>query len=75
MQVPLTDDQLVETMREFVTASNRLENLSGRGGADLRLLEEVAEHRRLAGIALQDALIQRGWRCPSYEMGRVSAGL
>lgn len=73
--MPLTDERLVATMREFVTASNRLENLSSHRRTDLRLLEEVAEQRRLAGIALQEALVERGWRSPSYDMGRVSAGM
>lgn len=57
---------MIEAMRTFVTASNRLDNLTGRDTPDLRLLEEVQEQRRLAGIALQEALVARGWRRPSY---------
>lgn len=62
----LTDDRLVETMRAFVTAANRLATLSSRASVDLRLLEEVSEQHREAGLALQEALVQRGWRSPSY---------
>ena len=62
----MTDDRLVETMRAFVTASNRLENLTGRSTPDLRMLEQVAEERRRAGEALQEALVQRGWRSPPF---------
>ncbi|MGB8652300.1 MAG: hypothetical protein WCD35_16765 [Mycobacteriales bacterium] len=60
----LTDDRLVEAMRTFVTASNRLDHLVGKADADLRLLEQVSEQKRAAGQALQEALVQRGWRCP-----------
>lgn len=62
----LTDDKLVDTMRAFVTASNRLDNLSSRPGVEPALLDEVAEQRRVAGLALQEALVERGWRRPTY---------
>jgi hypothetical protein len=65
--VQLTDDRLIAAMRDFVTATNRLENLAGRGSTDLRVLEEVSEQRRQAGELLQDALVERGWRRPSYS--------
>jgi len=60
----LTDDRLMATMRSFVTASNRLENLVGRQGSDLMLMEQVSEDLRLAGIALREALVARGWQSP-----------
>ena len=62
----VTDDKLVDVMRAFVTASNRLDNLGLRDAPDLRLLEEAAEARRQAGLALQEALVERGWRRPGY---------
>ncbi len=66
-RVQLTDDRLIAAMRDFVTATNRLENLAARGSTDLRVLEQVSEQRRQAGELLQDALVERGWRRPSYS--------
>ena len=63
----LTDDRLIAAMRDFVTATNRLENMAARGSTDLRLLEQVSEERRVAGEQLQQALVERGWRRPSYS--------
>jgi hypothetical protein len=60
----LTDDTLVESMREFVTASNRLQYLSRQDHLDLRQLDQAAAKRREAAQALQDALVSRGWRRP-----------
>ena len=62
----LTDDRLVAAMRTFVTASNRLEVVTTRPTTDLNLLEQVTEEHRRAGQVLQEALLQRGWRNPSY---------
>ncbi len=64
--VLLTDDRLVAAMRTFVTASNRLEVVTTRPTTDLNLLEHVTEEHRRAGQVLQEALLQRGWRSPSY---------
>lgn len=60
----LTDDRLVETMREYVTAANRVQYLSERDHLDLRRLEEAAEAQRQAAATLQEALVSRGWRRP-----------
>lgn len=60
----LTDDKLVDTMREFVTASNRLQFLSRQDHLDLRQLDEAGERHREATAALQEALVARGWRRP-----------
>lgn len=60
----LTDDTLVDTMREFVTASNRLQYLSCQDHLDLRSIDQAAEQRRAAARALQEALVARGWRRP-----------
>jgi hypothetical protein len=60
----LTDDRLVDTMREFVTAANRLQYLSGQDHLDLRLLDEAGDKHREAALALQEALVARGWRRP-----------
>jgi hypothetical protein len=60
----LTDDRLVDTMRDFVTAANRLQYLSQQDHLDLRLLDEAGDKHREASIALQEALVARGWRRP-----------
>lgn len=60
----LTDDTLVESMREFVTASNRLQYLSAQDHLDLRRIDQAAQKRREAARALQEALVSRGWRRP-----------
>lgn len=60
----LTDATLVDTMREFVTASNRLQYLSHQDHLDLRSLDQAAEKQRQAARALQEALVARGWRRP-----------
>lgn len=60
----LSDDTLLDTMRAFVTATNRLRHLAGQDRVDLRLLDEVGEDQRRAAAALQEALVARGWRRP-----------
>jgi hypothetical protein len=60
----LTDDTLVEAMRELVTATNRLQYLSLQDHLDLRLLDEAGDRHREASLALQEALVARGWRRP-----------
>ncbi|HUR51515.1 MAG TPA: hypothetical protein VMZ11_05280 [Mycobacteriales bacterium] len=60
----LQDDRLIDTMREFVTAANRLQYLSLKGHLDLHQIEEASETHRQASSALQEALVSRGWRRP-----------
>ena len=60
----LTDDRLVDTMREYVIAANRVQYLSQRDHLDLRQLEDAGETQRQAATALQEALVSRGWRRP-----------
>ena len=65
----LTDDTLVEAMRAFVTASNRLQYLSRQEHLDLRVVDEAGAKQREAARALQDALVSRGWRRPGSLEG------
>ena len=58
----LTDDKLIDTMRAFVTATNRVQHLSS--GTDLASLERATVDHRDAARALQQALLERGWRQP-----------
>jgi hypothetical protein len=60
----LTEDRLVEAMRSFVIATNRVENIVTRAEPDLRLLEQASEDRRASALALQQALYDHGWRHP-----------
>ena len=58
----LTEDRLVQAMRSFVIATNRVENIVAKGDPDLRVLEQATEERLEAAIALQQALQDHGWR-------------
>ena len=60
----LTEDRLVEAMRSFVIATNRVENIVARAQPDLHLLEQATEDRRESALALQQALYDHGWRHP-----------
>lgn len=65
----LSDDKLVDTMREFVTATNRVKHLSAQDRVDLKLLDQVGQDQRQAAAALQEALVSRGWRRPGQLQG------
>jgi hypothetical protein len=60
----VVDDKLVETMRAFVTAANRLDYLSQRDHIDLGQMEAASREHRRASDELQQALVSRGWRRP-----------
>ena len=60
----VVDDKLVESMRAYVTAANRLEYLTHRDHINLRDVEEAGLEHRRASESLQDALVARGWRRP-----------
>ena len=64
MLLMLTDDKLVDSMRAFVTATNRVQHVSSQAHLDLRQLDEATSSQQLAAQALQEALVQRGWRRP-----------
>lgn len=62
----LVDDRLVAAMRELVIATNRLEHHNARGDLDLKTLDRLQAERDAAGTAVQDALLERGWRRPAW---------
>jgi hypothetical protein len=64
MLMTLSDDRLVDAMRAFVTATNRVQHLEGRPVLDMHQLDEATTSQREAATALQEALVQRGWRRP-----------
>ena len=61
----LTDDRLVDTMRDYVMATNRLQYLSQKEHVDLIQVEQASEAHREATLAFQHALVSRGWRHPA----------
>jgi len=56
--------RLVDAMRMLVTATNRLQHIEDQDRRDLGLLERVSAEQRAAAAALQEALLERGWRRP-----------
>jgi hypothetical protein len=60
----LTDDRLVEAMRTYVTSANRLQYLSQKEHLDLGALDQARQAHREATLAVQEALITRGWSLP-----------
>ena len=64
MLMTLTDDKLVDAMRDFVTATNRVQHLEGRPVLDMSQLDAATTSQREAASTLQDLLVQRGWRRP-----------
>jgi serine phosphatase RsbU (regulator of sigma subunit) len=64
MLLMLTDDRLVEAMRAFVTATNRVQHLSQQPRLDMHLLDQASEAQGEAARLLNEALVQRGWRRP-----------
>ena len=66
MLMTLTDDRLVEAMRAFVTATNRVQHLATRPELDTRQLDAATTTQEEAAEVLQTALVQRGWRRPGF---------
>ncbi|MDP3712871.1 MAG: hypothetical protein Q8R60_10375 [Mycobacteriales bacterium] len=66
LALALTDDRLVAAMRDLVIATNRLEHHAGRGELDLATMDRLQAERDEAGTALQEALLERGWRRPTW---------
>jgi hypothetical protein len=62
----ITDRRLVDAMRLLVTATNRLQHIEGLDHRELGQLERVSAEQRAAAAALQEALLERGWRRPGH---------
>lgn len=62
----LVDDRLIAAMRQVVIATNKLEHHRTRGELDLSALDALLKERDAAGVALQEALLERGWRRPAW---------
>ena len=64
MLLMLTDDRLVDAMRAFVTATNRVQHVSSRAQLDMHEVDMATTAQQDAANALNEALVQRGWRRP-----------
>jgi hypothetical protein len=64
MLLMLTDDRLVDAMRAFVTATNRVQHVSSRAHLDMHEVDVATSAQQEAANALNEALVQRGWRRP-----------
>lgn len=59
-----SDQQLLDLMRSYVVATNRLEVLELREVVNPEVLAAVREAQRQAARAFEDALLARGWQIP-----------
>jgi hypothetical protein len=66
MLLMLTDDRLVDAMRAFVMATNRVQHVSSQTRLDMHQVEEATASQQAAATALHEALVQRGWRRPGF---------
>lgn len=60
----MSDQQLLDLMRGYVVATNRLEVLESREVVNPEVLEAVRQAQREAARAFEDALLARGWQIP-----------
>jgi hypothetical protein len=66
------DTELQRTMRDYLTAVNRVQNAEDRG--DVGRISELRREQAAAEQAYVGALVLRGWRAPS-SMGSMSLAL
>ncbi len=60
----MSDQQLLDLMRGYVVATNRLEVLESREVVNPDVLETVRQAQREAARMFEDALLARGWQIP-----------
>lgn len=56
------DRELQRTMRDYLTAANRVQNAEDRG--DVGQISELVREQTTAAQAYAQALMRRGWRPP-----------
>jgi hypothetical protein len=59
-----SDATLVEFMRAFVVATNRLRYAEQRNEVDAPTMTALQRSQRAAAIAFEDAMLERGWQLP-----------
>lgn len=59
-----TDATLVDYMRAFVVATNRLRYAEERNEVDANTMVALQRSQRGAAIAFETALLERGWQVP-----------
>jgi hypothetical protein len=60
-----SDATLVDHMRGFVVATNRLRYAEERDEVDAPTMVALQRAQRSAAIAFEAALLERGWRLPA----------
>lgn len=63
------DSELQRTMRDYLTAVNRVQNAEERG--DVGRISELRREQALAAEAYVGALVVRGWRAPAAALPRT----
>jgi len=63
------DRELQRTMRDYLTAANRVQNAEERGDVDQ--ISDLVREQTVAAHAYAQALVRRGWRPPaSVALGK-----
>jgi hypothetical protein len=60
-----TDATLVECMRAFVVATNRLRYAEERNEVDAATMVALQRSQRGAAQAFEEAVLERGWQLPA----------
>jgi hypothetical protein len=60
-----TDAALVECMRAFVVATNRLRYAEERAEVDAVTMVALQRSQRGAAVAFESAVLERGWQLPA----------
>ena len=59
-----TDATLVDFMRSFVVATNRLRYAEQRNEVDAATMTALQRSQRAAAVAFETAVLERGWQLP-----------
>lgn len=57
------DNELVQAMRDYLVACNRVQNAEER--SDVSLISQLRQEQAEAARAYERTLVSRGWRAPS----------
>jgi hypothetical protein len=62
-----TDSTLVDFMRAFVVATNRLRYAEERNEVDAATMTALQRSQRAAATAFEEAVLERGWQLPGQQ--------
>ena len=68
-----SDKALLELMRGYVQAANKLSYAERRVERDDKEYRDLQTAHELAAVAFEDALVERGWRIPGRLPAQRSA--